>query len=190
MIPLRLMAIGLAVLFPNCASDSPTGTGRSPRPADAGPDAAWHTWNEVRMIPDGDRRGTLIGPLFSPDDGGDLSLLVLELNIRHPAPGDLELHLAYDADDDGKPEVSIPIELSRYRTSPHGAERHAFPRWLEGTYFFRDGSGEQEPMFAAFHSLPAGHHFYLMVADTLAQETGAVLGWALQISREGLAGPR
>jgi hypothetical protein len=68
------------------------------------------------------------------------------LDIRHPATGDLDVRLAYDADED-------------------------------------------EQVLGAFRSLPRGHAYYLMVADTLAEDTGTVLRWAIRTERTGaLAG--
>lgn len=183
----RMMAVSLAVLLQGCAGDPPAGIGRSYTAAEGGPGAAggWSVWTEARVIPDADRRGIRIGPVATNDEGTDLSRLVLCLDIRHPAMGDLDVRLGYDADDDGNPEVSIPVEFFRSRTDPYARELHACPASLDGAYFFRDSADEDEQVFAAFRLLPRGHAFYLMVADTLAEDTGMVRGWAIRTERTG-----
>jgi hypothetical protein len=182
-----MTAMSLAVLLQGCANDPPTRIGRDFTAADAGPGAAsgWCVWTEARKIPDGDRRGILIGPIVPNDDGTDLSRVVLRLDIRHPATGDLDVRLAYDADEDGRPEFSVPIEFFRSRSDPMGRELHACPQPLDGTYYFRDSADEQGQVFAAFQSLLSGHAFYLAVADTLAEDTGRVLCWAIRTEETG-----
>lgn len=140
---------------------------------------AWQTWTEVRQIPDANPRGIWLGPIFSSGDEGDLSRVVLRLDIRHASTGDLAVRLAYDGDGDGVPDVSAPIEFFRARTDPGGREFHACPQSLDGIYFFRDSMDEAERAFTPFRSLPAGHAFFLSVADTLAQEAGTLVGWAI-----------
>lgn len=138
-----------------------------------------YAWTEAREIPDGDCHGILIGPVLTVDNGSNLGPVVLQLDIRHPAAGDLDLWLAYDADGDGDPEARAPIELFRMRSGISAEQLYACPQSLEGCYFFRDGNGEGEALFAPFHALRRGHAFYLAVADTLAEDTGSVLGWAV-----------
>jgi len=181
MFRIPMTAMSLAVLLQGCVNNPPTGMGRNLTAADGAPDTAsgWYACTEAREIPDGDHRGIVIGPLVIRDDGTDLGRVVLRLDIRHPATGDLDLRLAYDADEDGRPEVSTPVEFFHSRSDPRARELHACPQPLDGSYFFQDSADEEVQIFAAFESLPPGHAFYLVVADTLAEDKGNVLGWAV-----------
>jgi len=183
------IVFSLAFLIPGCASDSPRANTKRSTSLGVGStsEQGWHVWSEARTIPDGDRGGILIGPVVIQNDGTDLSRVILRLDIRHPAPGDLDLHLAYDADEDGRPEVSIPVEFFRSRSGPQAGEFHACPSSLEGTYFFRDSADEAERVFAPLRSFSSGHSFYLAVADTLPEDTGTVLGWAVHTGAEPVA---
>ena len=144
------------------------------------PDGTWRAWTDVREIPDGDPAGILIGPIRTEDDGTAIGRLALRLDILHPAPGDLDIQLAYDADGDGTPEVRLPVELWRSRPEMEADSRYACPVALRGSYFFRDDPGEEDAAFAPCLTQPCGGAFWLSVADTLAEDTGRVLGWALR----------
>ncbi len=176
----HLTVMSLAVLLQGCSNTPPTGIGKNCAPAEerSGAAGGWSVWTEAGEIPDGDRRGIRMGPVVA-SDGTDLSRVILRLNLRHPATGDLDVRLAYDADDDGRPEVTVPIEFFRSRSDSWARELHACPQSLDGTYFFQDSTEEQEQVFTAFQLLPPGHAFYLAVADTLAEDTGEVLSWAI-----------
>ena len=141
-----------------------------------------YSWTQPRQIPDNDSRGILLGPLVTRADGDDLGPVILRLDIRHSATVDLAVRLAYDADGDGKPEIQVPIEFYRSRADVRAQELYACPQSLNGSYFFRDGTGD-EPVLAVLQALPPGRAFYLAVADTLPGETGTVLGWSVQLDR-------
>ncbi|MFB3906762.1 MAG: hypothetical protein ACE15D_00010 [Candidatus Eisenbacteria bacterium] len=182
-----LAAVGLTLLVAGCADvkqpvDAQRLNGIEPSPFSA---YQRYGWMENREIPDGDRKGTLIGPVFTDGEDAELGLVILKLAIRHQAPGDLDIWLAYDADRDGKPEVHAPIEFFRSRQDVWAEERHACPAALEGAYLFRNGRGWEEMIFEPFHGLPRGGAFYLSVADTLAGDRGTVLGWAIYLEEAG-----
>ena len=176
-------AVSLAVLVLGCIDLPTSSIGANSIAANSA--ASWkassrYSWTQSRQIPDNDRRGILLGPLFTQADGGALGRVILRLDIRHSATVDLAVRLAYDADGDGKPEVQVPIEFYRSRPDARAQELYGCPESLNGTYFFRDGVGD-DPIFARLQSLPRGRAFYLAVADTLAGETGTVLGWSVQL---------
>jgi hypothetical protein len=177
-------AVGLAVLCMGCIDLSHPPIGANSTAANSTPGKAYgcRSWAEARQIPDNDRRGILLGPLFTQTDSGHLGQVVLRLDLRHQATEDLAVRLAYDADGDGTPEIQVPVEFFRARPDAQGQELHACPESLNGSYFFRDGAGG-EPFFAALRALPEGRAFYLAVADTLAGETGTVLGWSVQLDQ-------
>jgi hypothetical protein len=176
-------AINLAILLIGCASDSgptvePDFASFSGEPLSA---YRQYAWTEALEIPDGDRRGILVGPVLAGDDGAGLGSVVLRVDVRHPDTEDLDIWLAYDADGDGNPEIRAPVEFFRSRGEVRASELHACPRSLDGTYLFRDGRGGEESVFAAFNALRRGHAFYLAVADTLPGEKGTLLGWAVYL---------
>lgn len=167
MLTLYVAMLGLALAVAGCGRLGQTATGTDARET------------EVVVIPDGDREGIVLGPIIIASDGGDLGPVTLRLDIYHPAPGDLDVRLAYDADCDGMPEERAPVEFFRSRSSVEGSELHACPASLQGSYFFRDASPGEEPVFAVFNDLARGGGFYLMVSDTLAGDEGCVLGWSV-----------
>lgn len=181
MLRLDAAAMSLALLFMACSFIPQVASEPDPSQVDDGQGSAYsrHAWTEAREVPDGDRQGILIGPVLTDGNGAELGPVVLRLDINHPATGDLDIWLAYDADEDGNPEARAPVEFFRARLDVRAEELHACPSSLNGTYFFRDGTGGEETVFAPFHELPRGHAFYLAVADTLADERGKVLGWAV-----------
>ena len=185
MFKLNLATISLALLTLGGAESLRTSDAIGTGPTARGFAHRRHAGTEARSIPDGDRRGVLLGPIFTENDGKPIGTVLLRLDIRHPAPGDLDLHLAYDTDEDGRPDVSIPIEFFRSRSDPDAGETHACPRSLDGTCFFRDSADEEEQLFAAFRPCPGGRSFYLEVADTLAADTGTVLRWAIKTASPG-----
>jgi hypothetical protein len=167
-----------------------------------------HSFDMPAAIPDGASSGITSGPIQIPDDGAAIEGLVLSLSITHPYTGDLEVSLAYDENNDGKVELTVPVELYRARTDGCTArEPHAYPDQLDGTYYFRDDSvsrpaaiaaataGMQPdpladpgtPSFSSFDGMRTGGSFYLHVVDTLPQKSGTVLGWSIY-HRNGLAG--
>jgi len=174
-------AMSLALLLAGCADiQQPVSTLDSSRTDDGQSSAcARYAWTENREIPDGYHQGILLGPVLTEDDGAELGPLVLRLDIRHPATGDLDIWLTYDADGDGRPDVWGPVEFFRSRAEVAAEELHACPPSLDGTYFFRDDPGDEEAAFVSFRMLPRGHAFFLAVADTLAEQTGSILGWSV-----------
>lgn len=182
-------AMGLALLLMGCVDFQKSATDMSPDRADIGQDAASirYEWTEVREVPDGNRRGIVIGPVLTDDNGTHLGSVVLRLDIRHPATSDLDIWLAYDENGDGNPETRAPIEFFRSRPDRAAEELHACPQSLAGSYFFRDDMVGEEAVLSPFLALRRGHAFYLTVADTLAGETGSVLGWAVYLERPALA---
>ena len=144
-----------------------------------------HDWTEVREIPDADRRGILLGPLFIGDHRSQLGAVVLRLEIWHPARVDLDLWLGYDADGNGDPETRVPVEFHRSRSCFWAREVRACPRTVEGTYIFCD-AGNVDGLFEPFRSLPSGGAFYLSVADTLVKDTGCVQGWSVYLKDSSL----
>ena len=178
MFKLNLATISLALLTLGGAESLRTSDAIGTGPTARGFAHRRHAGTEARSIPDGDRRGVLLGPIFTENDGKPLGTVLLRLDIRHPATGDLDIHLAYDADGDGAAETRAPIEFFRSRPEPDAAETYACPASLNGTYFFRDGDGDED-VFDCFSGLPSGHAFYLAVADTLAQDVGRVADWSV-----------
>ena len=140
-------------------------------------------WTARRAIPDGDRRGLVLGPVFTGKESGRLGSVTLRLDLSHPATVDLRVRLGYDTDGDGRPDLWAPVEFYRSRPGLEADELHASPYALEGSYFFRDGDGPDEAAFTAFRGAPRGHAFYLAVADTLAGETGDLLGWSIYLEK-------
>jgi|GEM_PF-3003060 len=138
------------------------------------------------VIPDDDPAGITIGPIHVPDDGPALDKVILRLDIAHVSPADLQLSIRYDSDKDGKPDAGAPLELHRARLNGWAAgEPHACPRRLDGTYYFKDDSpcGEGEVSLSAFDGMRRGGCFYLVVADTLAKDTGVVQGWSVYVEK-------
>jgi hypothetical protein len=147
--------------------------------------------SETREIPDGDRRGILLGPVFTGSEQTALGPVVLRLSIRHPARVDLDIRLGYDSDGDGRPEIEAPVEFFRSRLEMHDRALDACPQSLDGVYLFMDGEEEDEQVFAGFQGAPRGKAFYLSVADTLTGVTGRVLGWEIDLesSQSAMAAP-
>ena len=138
-------------------------------------------------IPDGSGVGIRIGPLSTPSDGTLLGKIVLELDILHPDPEDLQVQLGYDADNDGSIDVQVPVEFYLARGDWGAEESYACPTELGGLYVFSDEppSGS-ETLFTAFEELPRGGSFYLTAADTLSQEIGTVEGWNVYVTTRAL----
>jgi len=182
-------AMGLALLLMGCADFQKPAIEMVPGRIDTGQEAASirYGWTEAREVPDGHRRGIVIGPVLTDDNGACLGRVGFRLDIRHPATSDLDIWLAYDSDGDGNPETRVPIEFFRSRSGSAAEELHACPESLEGSYFFRDDIVGEEAVFSPFRALDRGHAFYLTVADTLVGETGSVLGWAIYLERPSLA---
>jgi hypothetical protein len=136
-------------------------------------------------IPDGSAAGIRIGPLETPSrDGTPLGEFVMELDIRHPVRGDLQVQLGYDADNDGKVDVQSPVEFYLARTGGWAAPQdYACPIALDGVYVFSDEppSGPEAP-FTAFDDLPGGGSFYLTVADTVREDLGMVRVWRMYLA--------
>ena len=180
------MQVGAIFLF--LALVSRAGAGRQPVAAlSGGPEDGSglgytpYAWSEARQIPDGDRRGITLGPVCTKDDASELGSVMLRLDIRHPATGDLQIWLAYDANGDGAPDVRVPVEFYLSRPDSSAEELHACPISLQGTYFFRDDPRGHETPFAPLRTLRRGHAFFLQVADTLAEKAGTVLDWAVYV---------
>jgi hypothetical protein len=176
---LEAALIGFTLLSVNCLDIAPPANAWDPGRGD--PELSQHVWTGASAIPDGEREGVLMGPVFTNDDGRPLAGIALRLDIRHPRTGDLDIWLAYDGDGDGNPETRAPVEFFRSRSDIRAEELHGCPQSLNGTYFFRDGIGREEQVFAQFRSLPRGHAFYLAVADTLPADMGTVMGWQVLI---------
>lgn len=156
----------------------------------SGPALDRYASSETREIPDGDRRGILLGPVYTENDQSALGPIVLRLDIRHPATVDLDVRLGYDSDGDGWPEIEAPVEFYRSRLDLHGRPLDACPQSLDGVYLFLDGEEHEEEVFAGFQEAPRGKAFYLSVADTLAGVTGRVLGWEIDLeSPQSAASP-
>jgi hypothetical protein len=184
-----------AVLFVCCPAGAPIHTGFPGAPgltADCvGAGYEIYSFETQAAIPDGDPAGVVIGPLKIPDDGSVLQGIMLAVNLSHDYTGDVDLRLEYDEDNDGTCELSIPVELYRARADGCTArEPFAYPDVLDGTYYFRDEAAcaglPADPMagdgvrsFSDCDGLKRGGSFYLVAADRLPGETGAVWGWTV-----------
>lgn len=183
----NVIVVALTLLLAGCGGiHRPTAELDTTGPGD-GPGSGYqcYVWTEARQIPDGDHRGILMGPIGTNADAAKLGPITLRLAIRHPAPGDLDIRLMYDSDADGQPETCAPVEFFRSRLEDRAEELHACPGSLDGCYIFKDGTDTEEAVFAVFNELPRGHAFYLSVADTLAEDKGSVLNWAVYTQDPG-----
>jgi hypothetical protein len=144
------------------------------------------TFSQAVTIPDGVRAGVLIGPL-AVEGEGSLEGLVVRIEIRHPATGDVDLRLCYDEDKDGIPDATAPLEFYLARKNAcTAAEPFASPAELSGDYYFHDGGpGVSEPIFSAFRGLERGGRFYLAAVDSMAQESGSISNWSVYLNRPG-----
>ena len=160
-----------------------------------------YTFEAPAMIPDGDHDGVLLGPLYIPRDGAVLEDVRIRLDIVHSCTGDLDVHLQYDPDRSGRAEATARLEF--FRSMPAGCahqERFFCPAALNGSYFFEDDSDAaaslaavlaedaaafypNDSLFSVFEGQRRGGAFYLAVADTLALETGTVVGWSVFVKR-------
>ncbi len=151
-----------------------------------GPGYIRYSYDATAAIPDARPGGIKIGPLRIPgSDGLDLEEVILQVDIVHPCPGDVELWLLYDSDNDGAENARVPLELHRARTD-RCATRDPFacPCRLDGIYYFREDRAHTLPdeiSLALLDALPRGGLFYLGVADTLAKDLGEVRGWAVYV---------
>jgi len=174
------LMVGCSALAP----DAPPIGGSPDRMSECGYER--FSFDACTVIPDDDPAGLTIGPIHVPDDGSPLDGVVLRLDIAHVSPADLQLSIRYDSDDDGKPDAGAPLELHRARGNGWAAgEPHACPSRLDGTYYFEDDSpcGEGDVSLSAFDGMRPGGAFYLVVADTLADDTGVVRGWSVYMRR-------
>jgi hypothetical protein len=144
-----------------------------------------YTYHNPTTITDADPAGNVIGPVRIPAEGGLLHGVILCLNISHKRTADLDLWLRYDADNDGKPEASAPVEFYRGRTDGCAArEPYACPMALQGSFWFRDdGVGGPDHTFAVFNGLARGGSFYLAVSDTLAKDVGTITNWSVYVEK-------
>jgi hypothetical protein len=133
-------------------------------------------------VPDGERAGVAIGPLrisgHVPGEG-----LVVRVHMRHPNTADLNLRLSYDVNADGTPDVTVPLEIYRARADACvSSEPFSYPIGLDGEYYFRDDAPDAaDAIFSAFHQLRGGGVFYLMAADSVAQDVGTILDWSVYV---------
>lgn len=175
----------LALLIGGCTDSRPLATGLDAARYGHEPGSGYSrlVGSEAQEIPDGSREGVILGPVVVDDSGAMLGPVVLRLDIHHPATGDLDIWLAYDADMDGDPEVRAPVEFFHLRSQVWAGELHACPQSVHGTYYFRDGCFADDAVFLPFETLPRGGAFYLTVADTLAGDTGSVHDWAVYMEK-------
>lgn len=170
-----------AALMLGCSPEGPEGgeLGASPRwDRDRLLDQTGPHGNCAEMvIPDGVRNGLILGPVQIGNPGETLDSVDLDLELIHPNSADVEVRLAYDADNDGEPDASAEMEFFRARCNDQEV-LYACPQALNGRYHFGLEDAGEDPL-EAFLGLPAGGRFYLTVADTLAQEIGTVHGWSV-----------
>lgn len=147
-----------------------------------------YAYNNPTPIRDADPTQTVIGPVRVSAEGGPLQDVILCLSVSHENTGDLDLWLRYDADSDGKPEASAPVEFYKGRADACGAkEPYACPMSLDGVYWFTDdGVNELEQTFAVFNGIARGGDFYLAVSDTLAEDVGTIANWSIYIKNTEL----
>ncbi|MGD8394458.1 MAG: hypothetical protein PVF43_03155 [Candidatus Eiseniibacteriota bacterium] len=135
-----------------------------------------------RAIPDGTGAALTLGPLET-GVSGRIDRVVLMISARHPNTGDLSWTLGYDADRDGRPDASSPVEIYLARPDPcQGEEAWACPIELDGTYYFEDEGWQAAgatASFEVFRGLPAGGDWYLTVEDRAPDQAGTVRGWSI-----------
>jgi len=136
------------------------------------------SWDAPYSVPDNTPEGIRLGAILIEGDGplGDVGLRV---EISHRNTADIGIWLCYDIDNDGSDDVRVPVEI--HRGKKYGwdeQELHACPQQLNGNYYFSRSPTEGSP-FAALRGIAAGGTFSLIVADSLATETGVVHGWSL-----------
>jgi subtilisin-like proprotein convertase family protein len=133
-------------------------------------------------IPDNSPPGVILGPLCTASKRR-LEDVVLAISVSHPDTGDLALALQYDADRDGRPDASSPVEIHLARRALcFGEEAWACPIQLSGTYFFRDGGWRavgECASFEVFRGLPAGGDWYLSIVDSEPDHVGTVSEWSI-----------
>ncbi len=152
-------------------------------------------------IPDGDRAGVVAGPIRIPDDGAAVEGVILSISITHHYTGDLDLRLGYDEDNDGIAEASAALEPHRARPGGWAVrEPFACPAEMNGVFYYRDDApGEYDERgdasFSVFDGLAKGGCFMLSAVDSLAEDTGTLLGWTVflkhspaKVVRHALAG--
>jgi hypothetical protein len=179
------LAVGAAILIGCRSIPIPTEMAPAEKNDCLGAGYDRYSDGERATIPDASPAGIAIGPVQTPDDGSALEGVVLEIGIVHESPSDVALWLLYDSDNDGRPEARARLELYRARRGPC-ADRDPFacPSVLDGTYYFRDeGRSGAEISLSIFDGLASGGSFYLAVADTLPDDVGTVLGWAVYVER-------
>lgn len=135
-------------------------------------------------LPDGERAGFAIGPLRISDQIPGEGLVV-RVHMRHPNTADVSLGLSYDVNDDGMSVVTVPLEIYRARADACvSSEPFSYPIALDGEYYFRDDAPDAaDAIFAAFRHLRGGGAFYLMAADSAAQDVGVILDWSVYVKR-------
>jgi hypothetical protein len=135
-----------------------------------------------RAIPDGTGDALILGPLET-GASGRIDRVVLGFSVRHPDTGDLTWTLGYDADRDGWPEASTPVEIYLARPDPCGGEEAwSCPIELDGTYYFADegwAAAGEAASFDVFRGLPAGGDWYLTVEDRAPDHAGMIRGWSI-----------
>lgn len=148
---------------------------------------AQYSYGTRVTVPDAQPAGVVIGPVRITSAGTAISDVVLQVDIVHPCPGDIRLWLSYDSDNDGTEEARAPLELHKARTGRCDTrDPFACPCALDGTYYFREERervGIDGASVSVFEGLPEGGCFYLGVADTLQEDTGAVRGWAVYVKQ-------
>lgn len=156
-------------------------------PASAGTDAclAGHsraTSFDRIAIPDDQPQGVTLGPLHIADSGR-IEEIVLAVSLTHPNAADVTMTLGYDADRDGRPDVSSPVAIYLARRDLcRGTEAWACPLELTGTYFFKDDGWQEvgeSVSFEVFAGLEACGDWYLTIVDSGPHHVGTVSGWEI-----------
>jgi hypothetical protein len=184
-----LSMIAGAVILIGCRTAVPATTMETEGGANDCLDAGYvrYSYGAGSAIPDARLAGITFGPLQVAGDGHPLEGVILQVNIVHPCPVDVQLWLAYDSDNNGAENARAPLELHRARTDRcAGRDPFACPCRFDGTYYFRDDQGRlciDGPSLSLFDGLPRGGRFYLGVADTLPDDIGAIRGWAVYVKR-------
>jgi len=137
------------------------------------------------VIPDADSKGVTLGPIAAGGEGSVLDAVGLHVDLIHPSTPDLALWLCYDADNDRQVDVRTEIEFHRAsRDGWHGEVAFACASSLEGTYYFLEENGGDGPL-GIFSGMWAGGSFYLVAADTLAEDVGVIRDWSVLVDYSG-----
>ncbi len=145
-------------------------------------DHARATSHRQVAIPDNSSRGVTLGPL-STASSGIIAEVILAVSLSHANTADITMSLEYDADRDGRPDASSPVEIYLARRHLcHGTESWACPVELSGTYFFLDSGwweAGEEASFEVFTGLKACGDWYLSIVDSGPGRVGTVSGWEI-----------